>query len=36
MGCPPAILPVVPGEKIDRGVIEILTYYGKQEITVLK
>ncbi len=36
MGCPPAILPVVPGEKIDRSVIDILTYYGKQEITVLK
>ena len=36
MGCPPAILPVVPGEKIDRSVVEILQYYGKQEITVLK
>ena len=36
MGCPPAVLPVVPGEKIDRSVVEILQYYGKQEITVLK
>lgn len=36
MGCPPAVLPVVPGEKIDRGVIDILKYYGKQTVTVLK
>ena len=36
MGCPPAILPVVPGEKIDRGVIDILRYYGHERIDVLK
>ena len=36
MGCPPAILPVVPGEKIDSGVVEVLKYYGHKEITVLK
>lgn len=36
MGCPPAILPVVPGEKIDSGVVEILKYYGFETITVLK
>ncbi len=35
MGCPPAILPVVPGEKIDSEIIDILRYYGKTEITVL-
>ena len=36
MGCPPAVLPVVPGEKIDRGVIDILRYYGHDQIDVLK
>lgn len=36
MGCPPAILPVVPGEKIDRSVIDILRYYGHERIDVLK
>ncbi len=36
MGCPPAVLPVVPGEKIDRGVIDILRYYGHERIDVLK
>lgn len=36
MGCPPAILPVVPGEKIDAHVVEILKYYGKKELAVLK
>lgn len=35
MGCPPAVLPVVPGETIDRGVIEILNYYGIRTIKVL-
>ncbi|MDO4405706.1 MAG: amino acid decarboxylase [Eubacteriales bacterium] len=36
MGCPPAVLPVVPGEKIDRSVIDILRYYGHERIDVLK
>lgn len=36
MGCPPAVLPVVPGEKIDCGVIDILRYYGHDQIDVLK
>ena len=36
VSCPPAILPVVPGEKVDRQAIEILKYYGIKELTVLK
>ena len=36
IGCPPAVLPVVPGEKIDRGVVDILNYYGIKTISVLK
>lgn len=36
VGCPPAVLPVVPGEKIDRGVVEILKYCGIGRIMVLK
>ncbi|MBP5271762.1 MAG: amino acid decarboxylase [Clostridia bacterium] len=36
VGCPPAVLPVVPGETVDRNVIEVLKACGIQTITVLK
>ena len=34
--CPPAILPVVPGEVINEDIIKILKYYGIEEIKVIK
>ena len=34
--CPPAILPVVPGEVIDEDIIKILKYYGIKKIKVIK
>lgn len=36
VGCPPAVLPVVPGEKVDRNVIDILEYCGIRTLAVLK
>lgn len=34
-GCPPAITPVIAGEKIDKDVIEIMKFYGVEELGVL-
>lgn len=36
IGCPPAVLPVVPGEKVDRNAVAVMEYYGIRSITVLK
>ncbi|MBQ1663536.1 MAG: amino acid decarboxylase, partial [Clostridia bacterium] len=36
IGCPPAVLPVVPGEKVDRNAVAVMDYYGIRSITVLK
>ena len=36
VSCPPAIPPVVSGERIDEKTIEILSYYGIDEIDVIK
>ena len=36
IGCPPAVLPVVPGERVDRNAIAVMEYYGIQSISVLK
>ena len=36
IGCPPAVLPVVPGERIDEATVRILRYHGIKTITVLK
>ena len=36
IGCPPAVLPVVPGERIDASIVPILRYYGIRTISVLK
>ncbi|MBO4383441.1 MAG: amino acid decarboxylase [Clostridia bacterium] len=36
IGCPPAVLPVVPGETIDREVLRILDHYGFQTVNVIK
>ena len=35
LSCPPAILPVIPGEIVDGKIIRILKYYGIKEIYVL-
>ncbi len=35
IGCPPAVLPVVPGETIDEAAIRVLKYYGIKRILVL-
>jgi len=35
-GCPPAICPIVAGERIDSVVQQILQYYGHERIRVLK
>ena len=34
VSCPPAILPVIPGEAVDENIIKILQYYGIKEIYV--
>ena len=36
VSCPPAILPVIPGERIDEGIIRLLKYYGIDTVSVLK
>ncbi|MBQ8084149.1 MAG: amino acid decarboxylase [Clostridia bacterium] len=36
IGCPPAVLPVVPGERVDRNAVAVMEYYGIQTISVLK
>lgn len=36
IGCPPAVLPVVPGERIDEATVRNLRNYGIRTITVLK
>ena len=36
VSCPPAIPPVVSGERIDEKTIEILSYYGINEIDVVR
>ena len=36
VSCPPAVLPVVPGERITPKIVEILKYYEIQEVKVLK
>ena len=36
VSCPPAILPVIPGEVVDENIIKILKYYGIKEIYVEK
>ena len=36
VSCPPAILPVIPGEVVDENIIKILKYYGIKEIYVKK
>ena len=35
ISCPPAVTPIVAGERIDRYAIEILKYYGIEEVEVL-
>ena len=34
-GCPPAISPVIAGEKIDKDIVDILKFYGVEEIGVI-
>lgn len=36
VGCPPAVPIVMCGERIDRNAIELLGYYGIQEVNVIK
>ena len=36
VACPPAVPILVPGERIDKEHIEILSYYGKEKLTVVK
>ncbi|MBO7689541.1 MAG: amino acid decarboxylase [Clostridia bacterium] len=36
IGCPPAVLPVVPGERVDKNVIEILRSCGIGTLNVIK
>ena len=36
VACPPAVPILVPGERIDKDHIEILSYYGKASLTVVK
>lgn len=36
VSCPPAILPVIPGEVISESSIEVLKYYGIETIRVVK
>ena len=35
-GCPPAITPVIAGERIDKDIIEIMNFYGVEEIGIIK
>jgi Orn/Lys/Arg decarboxylase, C-terminal domain. len=34
-GCPPAITPIIAGEKFNRDIIDILEFYGVEEIGIL-
>ena len=36
VSCPPAIPPIISGEQIDEDTIKVLTYYGINEISVIK
>ena len=36
VSCPPAIPPIISGEQIDQNAIDILLYYGIEEIDVVK
>ncbi len=33
--CPPAVLPAIPGERIDKAIVECLMYYNISEVPVL-
>ena len=35
ISCPPAISPIVAGERIDENILKILQYYGITEIEIL-
>lgn len=35
-GCPPAITPVIAGEKINQNIVDIMKFYGVEEIGVLE
>lgn len=35
-GCPPAITPVIAGERIDKNIVDIMNFYGVEEIGVIK
>ena len=36
VSCPPAILPVIPGEVISKSAIEVMKYYGIETVRVVK
>lgn len=36
VSCPPAILPVIPGEVISESSIEVMKYYGIETVRVVK
>ena len=36
VSCPPAILPVIPGEIISESAIEVMKYYGIESVRVVK
>lgn len=36
VSCPPAILPVIPGEVISKGAVEVMKYYGIETVRVVK
>lgn len=36
VSCPPAILPVIPGEVISESMIEVMKYYGIETVRVVK
>ena len=36
VSCPPAILPVIPGEVISACAIEVMKYYGIESVRVVK
>ena len=36
VACPPAVPILVPGERIEAKHIDILSYYGKDTLTVVK
>ena len=36
VSCPPAILPVIPGEVISKSAVEVMKYYGIETVRVVK